>query len=212
MMVNGIFGEAGDRVIIEERLHGKELSLLAFCDGKTVVPMTPACDYKPIGDNNQGPNTGGMGGYSPSSVCEMSLLIARKGILERIVKALANEGSPYKGVLYAGLMDTNEGIKALEFNARFGDPETQVILPRLETDLVDIMLAVINGTLDKVQIKWSNDVCVGVVMASEGYPGHPKTGFPITGLGNLNCMIRVTNSHSRKSILQSFNHPQITIL
>ncbi|MDP2718723.1 MAG: phosphoribosylamine--glycine ligase [Dehalococcoidia bacterium] len=186
IMEKKIFGAAGDRVIIEECLTGRETSLLAFSDGETVVPMVPACDYKRIFDNDQGPNTGGMGGYSPPSFFDSRLQEnVVKTVLEPVVKAMETEGCPYKGVLYAGIMVTPAGPKVLEFNARFGDPETQVILPRLKTDLVDIMEAVISGKLDKIRIEWSPEACVGVVLASAGYPGSYRKGFPIRGLKEL---------------------------
>ncbi|MBI2851621.1 MAG: phosphoribosylamine--glycine ligase [Chloroflexi bacterium] len=179
-------GAAGQRVIIEECLLGKEVSVLAFTDGRTIVPMVPACDYKRAFDDNKGPNTGGMGAYSPPDFYspELGGMVLRM-ILQPTVEAIDKEGSPYKGVLYAGLMLTNDGPKVLEFNARFGDPETQVILPRLKTDLVDIMLAVIEGKLDHLKVEWSEDACVGVVIASEGYPGQYEIGLPITGLDTL---------------------------
>ncbi len=185
-------GNAGDRVIVEECLSGKEVSLLAFTDGKTVCPLVPACDYKRVFDSDQGPNTGGMGSYSPTGFFDQSQVEeAQRTVLEPAVQAMASEGMPYKGVLYAGLMVTPDGIKVLEFNARFGDPETQAIIPRLDTDLVDIMLAVIERKLNKMKIEWSNEACVGVVMASGGYPGKYKTGFPITGLDKLDRDILV---------------------
>jgi phosphoribosylamine--glycine ligase len=137
MMEQRVFGEAGNRVLVEECLRGREVSLIAFTDGETVVPMVPACDYKRIFDNNEGPNTGGMGSYSPPQFFgEEEIDLVKRSILEPAVQALAKEGTPYKGVLYAGLMLTNEGTKVLEFNARFGDPETQVILTRLKSDLL----------------------------------------------------------------------------
>ena len=177
------FGSAGDKVLIDEYLNGKEVSLLAFTDGKTVVPMIPACDYKKIGDNDQGPNTGGIGGYSPPGFFPAELAErATNAILLPAVKAMGEEGIPYKGVLYAGLMLTDGEISTLEFNARFGDPESQVTLPLLKTDLLDILMAVVEGNLDQLSIQWSDDACVGVVMASGGYPGSYKTGFPIKGL------------------------------
>jgi phosphoribosylamine--glycine ligase len=185
-------GNAGDRVIVEECLSGKEVSLLAFTDGKTVCPLVPACDYKRVFDSDRGPNTGGMGSYSPPGFFDQSQVEeAQRTVLEPAVQAMASEGMPYKGVLYAGLMVTPDGIKVLEFNARFGDPETQAIIPRLNTDLVDIMLAVIERKLNKMKIEWSNEACVGVVMASGGYPGKYKTGFPITGLDKLDRDILV---------------------
>lgn len=186
MMVNRTLGSAGDRVVVEECLQGKEVSLLGFTDGKTVVPMVPACDYKRVFDGDLGPNTGGMGAYSPPGFfdAEMTRMV-KESILQPTVRAMANEGKLYKGVLYAGLMITDEGPKVLEFNARFGDPENQVMMPRLETDLVDIMLAVISGKLHEAEVEWSEEACVGVVMASGGYPGSYVTGFPITGLDRL---------------------------
>jgi phosphoribosylamine--glycine ligase len=193
-----IFGSAGDRVVIEECLVGKEVSLLAFTDGKTVVTMVPACDYKRVCDNDQGPNTGGMGSYSPPGFFDARLTKeVTKTIMEPTVRAMAEEGIPYKGVLYAGLMLAPEGPKVLEFNARFGDPETQVILPRLNTDLLDIILAVVNNRLNEASIEWSNHACVGVVMASGGYPGNYQTGFPIEGLDKLGKEIIVFHAGTK---------------
>jgi phosphoribosylamine---glycine ligase len=186
MMEKKVFGTAGDRVIVEECLQGKEVSLLAFTDGKTVSPMVPACDYKRAFDGDRGLNTGGMGSYSPPTFFgQPEIELVQQTILEPAVMAMSREGIPYQGVLYAGLMLTSEGPKVLEFNARFGDPETQVIVPRLKTDLIDIMLAVIGGELEAINIDWSDEACVGVVMASGGYPGSYKTGLPISGLGKL---------------------------
>jgi phosphoribosylamine--glycine ligase len=198
IMEKRIFGAAGDKVLIEEFLSGKEVSLLAFTDGKTVTPMVPACDYKRALDNDEGPNTGGMGGYSPPGFFSQGMVEkARRTALEPTVQAMAKEGRPYRGVLYAGLMLTKDGLKTLEFNARFGDPETQVTLPLLKTDLVDIMLAVVNGSLDRINIEWSREVCVGVVMASAGYPGSYQTGFPITGLDALDLGVLVFHAGTR---------------
>jgi phosphoribosylamine--glycine ligase len=181
-----IFGSAGDRVIIDEYVTGQEVSLIAFTDGKTISPMVPACDYKKIWDNDQGPNTGGMGSYSPPGFFPAQLVEEVSAtVLLRAIESMANEGMPYKGVLYAGLMVTDRGPLVLEFNARFGDPETQVILPLLKSDLVDILLAVMQGNLNQVEAEWSTDACVGVVVASAGYPGSYKTGFPINGLDEL---------------------------
>ena len=181
-----IFGASGDKVIIEECLTGKEVSLLAFTDGKRAVPMVPACDYKRVFDGDRGPNTGGMGSYSPPGFFDTELTTqVTRTVLEPAIRGLAQEGMPYKGVLYAGLMIAADGPKVLEFNARFGDPETQAILPRLRTDLVDILLAVVDNNLSQVMVQWAKDACVGVVMASGGYPGSYKTGFKITGLDKL---------------------------
>lgn len=198
IMQQRIFGSAGDQVLVEECLTGKEVSLLAFTDGKTVVPMVPACDYKRVFDGDRGPNTGGMGGYSPPNFFDEKLMSrVRDTILEPTVRALAEEGKPYKGVLYAGLMITEEGPKVLEFNARFGDPENQVMLPLLESDLMEIMLAVVDERLDKLEIKWSDEACVGVVMASGGYPGSYKTGFPIEGLDKIDEGILVFHAGTK---------------
>ena len=186
IMEKRVFGDAGNQVLVEECLVGRETSLLAFTDGETVVPMVSARDYKRALDGDMGSNTGGMGCYSPSKFLDKeSQDKAVKNIVLPVVKAMAQEGRPYKGVLYTGLMLTAEGPKVLEFNARFGDPETQVQLPLLKSDLVDIMLAVIEGDLAKIKVEWSNDSCVGVVMASGGYPGNYKQGFPITGLDKI---------------------------
>jgi phosphoribosylamine--glycine ligase len=192
------FGAAGDRVVIEECLSGKEMSAFAFTDGNSVIPMVAACDYKPVFDGNQGPNTGGMGSYSPPHFMTPALAkTVRETIMEPAVKAMEKEKRPYQGVLYGGLIITNDGPKALEFNARFGDPENQVTLPLLKTDLVDIMLAVINGNLDRINVEWSEDACVGVVMASAGYPGSYKTGFPVTGLDELDKDILVFHAGTK---------------
>ena len=199
IMKDKIFGSAGDNVVIEECLTGKEVSLLAFTDGRTVVPLVPACDYKRVFDDDQGPNTGGMGSYSPPGFFDAELTKqVTENILEPAVMAMAEEGIPYKGVLYAGLMLDSDGQKVLEFNARFGDPETQVILPRLKTDLVDIILAIINDRLNEICIEWSNDACVGVVMASGGYPGNYKTGFPVKGLNKLDKEITVFHAGTKQ--------------
>jgi phosphoribosylamine--glycine ligase len=192
------FGAAGDKVVIEQRLSGKEMSAFAFTDGKTVIPMVSACDYKPVFDGDRGPNTGGMGSYSPPHFMTPALAkTVKENIMEPAVKAMHDEGRAYKGVLYGGLMITNNGPKVLEFNARFGDPEAQVTLPLLKTDLVDIMLVVIDNKLEQIEVEWSKDACVGVVMASAGYPGSYKTGFPITGLDDLDKDIVVFHAGTK---------------
>ena len=198
IMESKTLGAAGNKVVIEEYLSGREMSAFAFTDAHTIAPMVPACDYKRIYDGDQGPNTGGMGSYSPPYFLSPALDKAvKESIMEPAVKALREENKPYKGVLYGGLMITNNGPKVLEFNARFGDPETQVVLPRLKTDLVDIMLAVINNNLDQISIEWSEDACVGVVMASAGYPGSYKIGFPITGVDELDKDILVFHAGTK---------------
>jgi len=198
IMKTKILGSAGDKVVIDEYLSGREVSLIAFSDGKTVLPMLPACDYKKVWDNDQGPNTGGMGSYSPPGFFPAELLEkATKAILLPAVRAMASEGIPYKGVLYAGLMLTDGELSVLEFNCRFGDPETQAVLPLLKTDLVDILLAVIRGNLDQVKIEWSSGACVGVVMASAGYPGSYKKGLPIKGLNEVNKDLSIFHAGTR---------------
>ena len=198
IMEKRVFGAAGERVLIEEYLEGREVSFIAFTDGDAVAPMVPACDYKRVFDGDKGPNTGGMGSFSPPPFFtpEMARL-ATDTVLKPTVKALAAEGAPYKGALYAGLMLTKQGLKVLEFNARFGDPETQVILPRLKTDLMDILLAVAQGTLGQIDIEWRQEACVGVVMASGGYPGSYPTGLPITGLEKVDKDIMVFHAGTR---------------
>jgi phosphoribosylamine--glycine ligase len=198
IMENKALGAAGDQVLIEEHLVGREMSAFVFTDGHTVVPMVPACDYKRIFDGNRGPNTGGMGSYSPPEFYNEALAhIIAKTIMEPAVLALGDEGRQYQGVLYGGLMITNNVPKVLEFNARFGDPEAQVVLPRLKTELVDIMLAVVDNKLDQINIEWSEDSCVGVVMASGGYPGSYKTGYTISGLDEVDKEIMVFHAGTR---------------
>jgi phosphoribosylamine---glycine ligase len=198
MMEAKVFGAAGDKVVIDEYLSGREVSLIAFTDGRTISPMVPACDYKKIGDYDQGPNTGGMGSYSPPGFFspEMTQQVT-KDILLPVVRAMARQGIQYKGVLYAGLMIVEGRPVVLEFNARFGDPETQVILPLLQTDLVDVLLAVVQGDLERVKVEWSSQACVGVVLASGGYPGSYKTGLPIDGLDSLEGDVRAFHAGTR---------------
>jgi len=187
-----VFGNAGDTVVIEEYLEGQEVSALAFTDGECVLPMEPASDYKRALDADQGPNTGGMGAYSPPAFFGPELRSETLHlILEPAVRALKAEGCPFVGCLYAGLMVTDQGVKVVEFNARFGDPETQVVLPRLQTDLVDVLEACIDGRLSQIDLQWDPRPCVGVVVASGGYPELYQTGFPITGLDAMEDGIRV---------------------
>jgi phosphoribosylamine--glycine ligase len=193
-----VFGAAGEQLIIEEFLTGKEVSLLAFTDGNTVKPMVPACDYKRISDNDMGLNTGGMGAYSPPSFFDESLINqVMDDIIEPTIRGLSSEGIKYKGVLYTGLILNENRPKVLEFNARFGDPEIQAIIPRLQTDLLDIVNAVINEDLKNTEIKWNSDSCIGVVMSSGGYPGEYKTGYPITGLDSLDKDIIVFHAGTK---------------
>lgn len=177
------FGTAGSRVVIEEFMEGEEASLLCFTDGKTICPMISSQDHKRAYDGDKGPNTGGMGTYAPAPVMTKAMVDrAYETILVPTIKAMEQEGRLYKGCLYAGLMITADGPKVVEFNARFGDPETQVVLPLLESDLVDIMLACADGTLAAQDIKWSDGAAVCVVMASGGYPKSYQKGFAIDGL------------------------------
>jgi len=185
-MVEKVFGEAGNRVVIEEFLSGTEVSILTFTDGKTVVPMVSSQDHKRAYDGDKGPNTGGMGTFSPSRVYTPE--IAReveKTILRPTIDAMNKEGCPFKGVLYFGLILTENGVKVLEYNARFGDPETQVVLPRLKTDLVDIFMAIIDGHLDKIDIQWYENASVCVILASGGYPGSYRKGYEISGIEDV---------------------------
>lgn len=178
------FGEAGARVVIEEFVEGEELTVMAFADGRTVVPMVAAQDHKRIGEGDTGPNTGGMGAYTPTPLINDNLrLRVLRDVLYPAVEGLSRMGSPFYGVLYAGLMISRDGNPSvLEFNARFGDPETQVVLPLLKTDLVDVLEAVAEHRLDQVHVEWHQHAAVCVVMTSEGYPGSYKKGVPITGL------------------------------
>ncbi|MBR2220192.1 MAG: phosphoribosylamine--glycine ligase, partial [Phascolarctobacterium sp.] len=188
MMADQKFGNAGARVVLEEFMEGEEASLLAFTDGKTVVPMIAAQDHKRIFDNDEGPNTGGMGTYAPAPVMtDVLRLKATERVLKPVVAAMAQEGTPYQGCLYAGLMINGDSVKVVEFNCRFGDPETQVILPLLDGDLAEIMLACATGTLDEVEVAWSDKAAVCVVMASGGYPGNYENGKEINGLAEANA-------------------------
>ena len=183
IMEERVFGDAGERVVIEEYLDGEEASFLAFTDGQTVLPMASSQDHKRVFDDDQGPNTGGMGAYSPAPVITESI---HKQVMERVmiptVKGMAAEGRRYKGVLYAGLMIKAGEVRVLEFNARFGDPEAQPLLIRMESDLVPILEAAVEGRLHEKTIEWNPDPSVCVVMTSAGYPGPYEKGFPISGL------------------------------
>lgn len=183
IMVDKVFGDAGNQVVIEEFLEGQEMSILAFVDGETVKPMVPAQDHKPVFDGDKGPNTGGMGTYTPLPHIDPAIVEdAIVNIIHPTAKAMVSEGRPFRGVLFAGLMITKDGPKTIEFNARMGDPETQVVLPRLKTDLVDIVLAAMNGRLGELEIEWSDEAAVCVIAASEGYPGSYPKGRVITGI------------------------------
>ena len=185
MMVDKKFKDAGKKIIVEEFLTGKEVSVLCFTDGQTIVPMVSSQDHKRAHDNDEGLNTGGMGTFSPSKVYTPQLADAvYRDIILPTMNAMNCEGRPFKGVLYFGLMITKKGAKVLEYNARFGDPETQVVLPRLKTDLYEIFDAIIDARLSDVDIQWTDDACVCVILASGGYPESYKKGVPIA-IGKL---------------------------
>ncbi len=181
---NREFGEAGNQIVIEERLDGQEASVLAISDGRTIVTLPPAQDHKRAYDGDTGPNTGGMGAYCPTPLVDAELLhLIEEQVLVPTVHAMKRSRRPFKGVLYAGLMITNQGPKVLEFNVRFGDPECQPILMRLESDLVDLLEATVDGRLEELEpLRWDPRAAVSVVMASEGYPGGYERGLPIRGL------------------------------
>lgn len=196
----GDFGPAGEVVLIEEFLRGPECSLLAFTDGQTVLPMLPAQDHKRVYDGDDGPNTGGMGVYAPVPAVDAAAMAEMVAILEKTVAGLRSEGIDYRGVLYGGFILTEEGPKVLEYNARFGDPETQVLLPLLKTDLLDIMFACANGTLHEVALEWHNEVALSVVLASGGYPADYQSGKVITGVEEANAMEGVTVYHAGTAV------------
>ncbi|MCF6149846.1 MAG: phosphoribosylamine--glycine ligase [Candidatus Kuenenia sp.] len=197
IMVEKIFGSAGDKVVIEECLQGEEVSILAITDGQTIIPFSSARDHKAIYDGNKGPNTGGMGAYSPSPLITNDLqLYIEENVLVPIVHAMKRENRPYNGIIYAGLMITNAGPKVLEFNARFGDPETQALLVRMKSDLVSLFMAAINNSLDKAEIEWYDSHSVCVVLASKGYPGRYKKGLPISGLQSVKAFKNVQVFHA----------------
>ena len=199
MLLRSVFGDAGRRVVVEERLQGREVSAHAFTDGRAVVSMPLSCDHKPVFDGDQGPNTGGMGAYSPPHWLDRATeeWIDRH-VTRATVRAMFEEGRPYRGVLYPGLMMTADGPRVLEYNCRFGDPETQVLLPRLKTDLLEILLAVANNRLEGTVVEWSEDACVGVVLASGGYPGSYETGFPIEGLDEIDPDVQVFHAGTKQ--------------
>jgi phosphoribosylamine--glycine ligase len=179
------FGEAGESLLIEERTSGPEVSVFAFIQGEYVSPEVAACDYKRVNDGDEGPNTGGMGAYTPPEFWTPELAIrVRKEIFEPVVRQMVKDGSSFNGMLYAGLMITESGPSVIEFNARFGDPECEVLMPRLESDLAEICLAVAEGRLAETEVKWGDSAHVCVVMTSGGYPGKYQTGQPISGLAS----------------------------
>lgn len=192
----GAFGAAGRAVVVEEFLEGEEVSAMAFTDGRTVVPMALAQDFKRVGEGDSGPNTGGMGAYSPLAFVDEPTRAEIASLLERTVRALSDEGVEYRGVVYAGLMLTTEGPRVLEFNCRFGDPEAQVVLPRLDADLAATCLACANGDLASADVRWRDEACVGVVLASGGYPGAYATCVPVEGLDAAGAVDGVHVFHS----------------
>jgi phosphoribosylamine--glycine ligase len=198
--LEGRFGEAGVTVLIEEFLEGPECSLLAFTDGTTVRPMLPCQDHKRAFDDDAGPNTGGMGAYTPVPAVSRHTLAEMEHLLDDTVAGLRDEGIDFRGVLYGGFVLTDEGPKVLEYNARFGDPETQVIMPMLETDLLDVLVAVADGTLADVELSWRGGACVTVVMAAGGYPGSYVSGKVITGIDDAEGIEGVTVYHAGTAI------------
>jgi phosphoribosylamine--glycine ligase len=183
IMKSRIFGDAGNKVIVEDKLLGQETSILAFVDGRSIYVMESSQDHKPIGEGDTGPNTGGMGAYSPAPIVTDKLMDQiTKEILVPTIDGMTRNDTPYRGILYAGLMLTQGGPRVLEYNVRFGDPETQPILMRLKCDLLEVMLAVCEGKLDRVQLNWDPRPAVCVVLSSGGYPGDYEKGKPITGL------------------------------
>lgn len=183
IMLDKKFGSAGDRLVVEEFLTGREVSVLSFVDGKSIRIMTSAQDHKRARDGDQGPNTGGMGTFSPSPFYTEEVdAFCRKYIYQATVDAMAAEGRPFKGVIFFGLMLTQDGVKVLEYNARFGDPEAQVVLPRMKNDILEVMEACVDGTLDQIELQFEDNAAVCVVLASEGYPVSYEKGFMIGGL------------------------------
>jgi len=196
-LVKKVFGEAGNRVLVEEFLEGEEASILALIDGKHIVVLASAQDHKRVNDNDEGPNTGGMGAYSPAPVVTDSLWpVIREQVFDRTLAELRKRGITYQGVLYAGLMIGKSGPKVLEFNCRFGDPETQAILPRLDGDLAPALLACADGTLRDEMIRWRPEPCICVVMAAGGYPGSYEKGKVIEGLKEAGAMKDVAVFHA----------------
>ncbi|MDA3937300.1 MAG: phosphoribosylamine--glycine ligase [Actinomycetota bacterium] len=197
---DGRFGDAGSTVLVEEYLAGPECSLLAFTDGDTVIPMAPAQDHKRAFDGDAGPNTGGMGVYSPVPIVTDEEYASMMASMVKTMKGLAADGIDYRGVLYGGFILSEEGPKVLEFNARFGDPETQVVLPRLEGDLVEIMMATAEKRLDEIEIGWRDEWAVSVVLASGGYPDEYEKGKVIAGISDAQAMTDVTVYHAGTKI------------
>jgi phosphoribosylamine--glycine ligase len=200
-MQERVFGEAGRRVILEERLSGNEVSLMCFCDGTTAIPMPPARDYKRAHDGDSGPNTGGMGAYSPPSDADAAMIDRiLRSCAQPLVDELAGRGTPYRGCLYTQVMLTDGGPRVIEFNARFGDPEAQVVLPLLSSDLVEPLLACAQGDLGGALPRWSPQATVGVVLASAGYPGRYGAGYPVEGLDSLDTDVIAFQSGTQRTV------------
>jgi phosphoribosylamine--glycine ligase len=205
MMIDHVFGEAGDVILVEELLKGEELSVFAVVSGQTIYVLESAQDYKRIGDADTGPNTGGMGAYSPAPSATPDVLArVETEILVPVVDALRNDGSPYCGFLYAGLMLTPAGPKVLEFNCRLGDPEAQALLMRMESDLVDLIEAALDDRLADAEVRWNRGSAVCVVMASRGYPDSFETGKVITGLGAAAELADVRVFHAGTGLVENF--------
>jgi len=197
MMRERLFGAAGDRVVIEEYLEGEEASFMVFSDGRNIIPMVPSQDHKAVDDDDQGPNTGGMGAYSDDRILSSEQrTVILNDIIRPTIQGMAAEGNPFTGILYAGLMLTAQGPRVLEYNVRFGDPETQVVLPRLQTDLVDILQCLVDSRLDCITPEWDDGATVCVVLASEGYPGSYPKGREIHGIDTVNHQENVTVFHA----------------
>ncbi|KKM70427.1 hypothetical protein LCGC14_1440860 [marine sediment metagenome] len=191
------FGSAGERVVVEACLRGEEASYIAFCDGATILPLASSQDHKPVSNGDKGPNTGGMGAYSPAPVVtpELEQRIISE-VMEPVVEGFRRDGVKFKGILYAGLMIDGDKIGVLEYNCRLGDPETQPLLARLETDLFEVLMAIADEKLSKIELKWTEEPSCCVVLASGGYPGSYETGKPITGLDDANALTGVTVFHA----------------
>jgi len=197
IMIEKKFGEAGEKIVVEEFLEGEEASILAFVDGENYLLLVPSQDHKPVFDNDKGPNTGGMGAYAPAPLVNEKIIAKiKEKIFNPLLKALKKENIFFRGILYAGLMIKNEEPFVLEFNVRFGDPETQAILPKLKTDLVDLILGTIEGKLEKIELDWDERFCVCVVLASGGYPGKYEKGKKIEGLEKLSSLEDILVFHA----------------
>jgi phosphoribosylamine--glycine ligase len=200
-LVAGAFGDAGRSVVVEEFLDGEEASVIAFCDGRDVALCEPAQDYKRVGESDTGPNTGGMGSYSPVPSCPPDLVRTIDAeVIRPMVAAMAARGAPFVGALYAGLALTSTGPRVVEFNARFGDPETQALIPRLSSDFAEVVLAAASGDLAGVKMQWRPEACVSVVLASKGYPGSYQTGMEISGIDDATRVPGVEVFHAGTAV------------